>query len=164
MVVNFSVESFQIPFLLIGGADLPHILQCLLDAVGNPDSRFFRPFGSPGGHSPAAEQQSKGHRHAPQAGNSQPPVVNEQADGDDRRGNVRAVQIPQHMAPDVLHAVDVPHECLGKVGQIPLAKIAQRQFAEPLCQTQAGRFDLAVHQPVGGLILLQMGNKGQKDK
>ena len=68
------------------------------------------------------------------------------------------------MAPDVLHAVDVPHECLGKVGQIPLAKIAQRQFAEPLCQTQAGRFDLAVHQPVGGLILLQMGNKGQKDK
>ena len=164
MVINFPVKSFQIPLLLIGGADLPHIFQRLLNAVGDSDGRFFRPLGGAGGHLSAAEQQTEGHLHAPQAGNRQPPVVHEQADGDERRGDVRAVQIPQHMTPDVLHAVDVPHESLGEVGQIPLAEVAQRQFAKPLRKTQAGRFDLAVHQPVGGLVLLQMGEKGQQDK
>ena len=160
MVVNFLIKAFQIPFLLIGGADLPHIFQRLLDAVGNPDSGFFRPLGGAGSHPSAAEQQPKGHRHAPQAGNRQPPVVDKQADGDDRRRDVCAVQIPQHMAPDVLHAVDVPHEGLGQIGQIPLAEVAQGQLAQPFRKTQAGGFDLAVHQPVGGLVLLQMGKKG----
>ena len=64
------------------------------------------------------------------------------------------------MAPDVLHAVDVPHEGLGQIGQIPLAEVAQGQLAQPFRKTQAGGFDLAVHQPVGGLVLLQMGKKG----
>ena len=45
---------------------------------------------------------------------------------------------PSTWRPDVLHAVHVPHEGFGQVGQIPLAEIAQRQLAQPLRQTAGG--------------------------
>ena len=68
------------------------------------------------------------------------------------------------MAPDVLHAVDIAHQGLRQVGQIPFAEKAERQLAKPLRQTQPSGLDLAVHQPVGGLVLLEMREKGEKCK
>ena len=68
------------------------------------------------------------------------------------------------MAPHMLHPVHVPHDGLGQVRQVPLAKVAQGQFPQPLRQTQAGGLDLAVHQAIGGPVLLQVGHKGQQDE
>ena len=45
-----------------------------------------------------------------------------------------------------------------------LAEKAERQLAKPLRQTQAGGLDLTVHQAVGGLVLLEMREKGEKYK
>ena len=83
MVVDLLVESGQVALLLVGGANLPDIFQRLLDAVGDTDRSPFRPLRGPGGNFPGAEQQAEGHRNAPQAGNSQPPVIHQQAHRDD---------------------------------------------------------------------------------
>ena len=108
----------------------------------------------------AAKEQREGHRHAPQAGAGQPPVGDKQTDGDDGRGDIRAVEVAQHVAPAVLHAVDVAHERLGEVGEVAFAEVTQRQFAQPLRQPQARGLDLPVHEAVGGPVLLQMRDKG----
>ena len=68
------------------------------------------------------------------------------------------------MAPDVLHAVDIAHQGLRQVGQIPLAEKAEGQLAKPLRQAQPGGLDLAIHQAVGGLVLLEMCEKGEQRK
>lgn len=164
VLVDFPVQPFEISLLLIGGADLPHVFQRLLNAVRNGNRGLFRPFGAAAADLAAAEQQPKGNRDAPKAGDCQPPVVHEQADSDDRRGDVRAVQIPEHMGPDVLHAVDVAHQSLGQIGQIALAEVAQRQLAQPLRKAEARRLDFVVHQSVGGLILLQVGREREDDE
>ena len=160
MLVYLLIQPGEVPRLLIGGADLAHVLQRLLDAVGDADAGRLGAFGGAAGESAAAKEQGEGHWHAPQAGDGQPPVVDKQADGDDSCGNVRAVEIAQHMAPDVLHAVDVAHERLGEVGEVAFAEVTQRQFAQPLRQPQARGLDLPVHKAVGGPVLLQMRDKG----
>ena len=68
------------------------------------------------------------------------------------------------MAPHVLQAVHVAHDGLGQVRQIPLAEVAQRQLAQALRQGKAGGLHLAVDQPVGGFVLLQVGDEGQRDE
>lgn len=68
------------------------------------------------------------------------------------------------MAPDMLHAVDVAHQGLRQIGQIPLAEKAERQLTQPLRQTQPGGLDFTIHQTVGGLVLLEMREKGEKCK
>ena len=160
VLVDLAVQPGQIPLLLICGADFAHVLQRFLNAVGDADAGRFGALGGAAGEPAAAKEQREGHRHAPQAGDGQPPVVDKQADGDDSCGNVRAVEIAQHMAPDVLHAVDVAHERLGEVGEVALAEVTQRQFAQPLRQPQARSLDLPVHKAVGGPVLLQMRDKG----
>ena len=164
VVVNLLVQPGQIPGLLVGGADLPDILQGLLDAVGDADGGLFRPLRAAGGEPAGAEQQAEGHGHPPQAGDGQLPVIHQQAHRDERRGEVGAVQIAQHMGPDVLHAVDISHEGLGEVGQVPLAEVAQGQLPQALGQAEAGGLDLVVDQAVGCLVLLQMGEEGQENK
>ena len=152
--IDFLIEPGQIPLLLIGSADLPDILQGFLNAVGDADSGRFRPFGSTRGDLPGAEQQAKCHWHSPQAGDGQTPVIHQQAHRNDRRGDVRAIQIPQHMRPDMFHAVHVAHQRLRQVGQIALAKVSQRQLAQPLRQTEAGGLHLVINQAVGVMVLL----------
>ena len=49
-----------------------------------------------GGDLPAAEQQPKGHRHTPQAGDHQPPVVEEQAQGDEREVEPAGEEVAEH--------------------------------------------------------------------
>ena len=164
MVVDLLVEPGQIAHLLVGGADLPDVFQRLLDAVGDTDCGLFCPLRGPGGDLPGAEQQAEGHRHPPQAGDSQPPVIYQQANRDNGRGDVGAVQVSQHMGPDVLHAVHIAHEGLGQVRQIPLAEVAQGQLAQPLRQAEAGGLHLVVDQAVSGVVLLQVGHKGQNDE
>ena len=63
------------------------------------------------------------------------------------------------MGPDVLQPVHVAHDGLSQIRQIPLAEVAQRQPAQALGQADTDVFYLAVHQTVGGLILLQMCKK-----
>ena len=164
MVIDLLVEPGQIARLLVGGADLPDIFQRLLDAVGDMDRGLFRPLRGPGGDLPGAEQQAEGHRHPPQAGYGQPPIVHQQAHRDDRRGDVGPVQVSQHMGPDVLHAIHIAHEGLGEIRQIPLAEVAQGQLAQPLRQIEAGGLDLIVDKAVSGLVLLQVGHEGQDDE
>ena len=164
MVVDLLVEPGQIAHLLVGGADLPDVFQRLLDAVGDTDCGLFRPLRGPGGDLPGADQQAEGHRHPPQAGDGQPPVIYQQAHRDNGRGDVGAVQVSQHMGPDVLHAVHIAHEGLGQVRQIPLAEVAQGQLAQPLRQAEAGGLHLVVDQAVSGVVLLQVGHKGQNDE
>ena len=89
-------------------------------------------------------QQAKRRRHPPQAGDSQPPVIYQQANRDNGRGDVGAVQVSQHMGPDVLHAVHIAHEGLGQVRQIPLAEVAQGQLAQPLRQAETGGLHLVI--------------------
>ena len=145
MFVDLLPQFCEVTRLLVGGADLADVLQRLLHPIRHADGGFFRPLGAASREPAAAEQQAKRRRHPPQAGGRQPPVIYKQAYGRDPCGDVRAVQIPQHMRPDVLHAVHVPHKGLGQVGQIPLAEIAQRKLAQALRQTEAGGLDLVVH-------------------
>ena len=161
MVIDLLIEPGQIALLLIGGADLPYIFQSFLNAVGDADRSFFRPLRGPGGNPPGAEQQTEGHRHTPQAGDGQPPVIHQQAHRDNRRGDIGSVQITQHMGPDMLHAVHIAHNGLGQIRQIPLAEVAQRQFAQPLRQTEPGGFHLVIDQSIGGVVLLKMSHKGK---
>ena len=58
----------------------------------------------------------------------------------------------------MLQTVHVAHDCLRKVSQVPLAKVAERQLSEPLGQSDADCFDLAVDQAVCGTVLLQMSD------
>ena len=55
------------------------------------------------------KQQAEGHR-PPEAGKGQPPVIPEQAHRNHGGGYVGAVQVAQHMAPDMLHAADIAHQ------------------------------------------------------
>ena len=164
MVVDLLIEPGQIALLLIGGADLPDIFQGFLNSVGDTDRGFFRPLGGPGGNPPGTEQQTEGHRHTPQAGDGQPPVIHQQAHCDNRRGEIGPVQIAQHMGPDMFHAVHIAHNGLGQIRQIPLAEVAQRQFAQPLRQTEPGRFHLVIDQSIGGVVLLKMSHKGKNQE
>ena len=164
MLVDLPVQPGKVTLLLIGGTDLPYIFQRLLHPVRDPHSGALGPLRLALSELPAPKQQAEGHRHPPEAGKGQPPVIPEQAHRNHGGREVGAVQIAQHMAPDVLHAVDIAHQGLRQVGQIPLAEKAERQLAKPLRQTQAGGLDLTVHQAVGGLVLLEMREKGEKCK
>ena len=64
----------------------------------------------------------------------------------------------------MFHAVHIAHDGLGQIRQIPLAEVAQGQLAQPLRQTEAGGLHLVIDQAVGGVVLLQVGHKGQNDK
>ena len=130
VVIDLVVELVQKARLLIGGADLADILQRLLNAVRHADARRLGDFGMAPGQLPAAEQQRERHRNAPKAGQRQLPVVGEEHDGDERRGDVRPVEITEAVRPDVLQPVHVAHDRLGQIGQIALAEIAQRQLAQ----------------------------------
>ena len=56
MLVDFAVESLEIPLLLVGGADLAHVFQRLLDAVGYAHRGLFCPFRAATGEFAGAEQ------------------------------------------------------------------------------------------------------------
>ena len=46
MLVDLLIQTGQIPLLLVGGPDLPDVLQRLLDAVRDPKGGFFRHLGA----------------------------------------------------------------------------------------------------------------------
>ena len=162
--VDFVVEFLEITLFLVGGTYLAHVFQRLLDAVGYAHRSLFCPFRATAGELARAEQQAECYRYAPQTGEHQPPIVGQKANRDDRRGDIGAIQIAQHMRPDMFHAVHVAHQRLRQVGQIALAKVPQRQLAQPLCQVQTTGFDLVVYQAIGRLVLLQVRCDGQYDK
>ena len=85
--VDFVVQCLQKALLLVGGPDLPNVFQRFLNAVGHLQAVLLQFLGIAPGQLPAAEQQCEGHRHAPQNGDRQPPVIAEQGDGDEGRGN-----------------------------------------------------------------------------
>ena len=64
----------------------------------------------------------------------------------------------------MLQPVHVAHDGLGEVGQIALAKVAQRELAQTLGQRDAHVLHLAVDKAVGRLVLLQMRDKGEQQK
>ena len=64
----------------------------------------------------------------------------------------------------MLQPVHVAHDGFGQVGQVALAKVAQRQLPQPLCQAQASCLHLTVHQTVGGFVLLNVGSQGKNDE
>ena len=86
-------------------------------------------------------------------------IVDVKAYGDDRRGDIGAVQISEDMGPHMLHPVDVAHQGLGQVRHIPFSEVSERKPAEPLRHAKAGRLYFIVYQPVSGPVLLQMGEK-----
>ena len=55
-----------------------------------------------------------------------------------------------------------PHKGFRQVRQIPFPEVTQGELPQPLCQAQAGILYLVIHQPVGGLVLLHMGHKGER--
>ena len=126
MGINLVAQRPEESSLLIRRADLPDVFQRLLDAVGHVDGRGFRDLGTALRQLATAEQKRESHRDAPEAGERQLPVVREEHDCDQRRGDIGAVEIAQAMRPDVFQPVHVAHDGLGEIGQIALAEVAQR--------------------------------------
>ena len=162
--VDLVAQRLEEAALLIGRPDLPDVFQGLLDAVGHGDGRGLGDLGAALRQLAAAEQQREGHRDAPEAGQRQLPVIGEEHDGDQRRGNVGAVEIAQTVGPDVLQPVHVAHDGLGEIGQVTLAEVAQGELAQTLGQGNAHVFHFAVDQAVGRLVLLQVGDKGEQQE
>ena len=162
--VDLSVQFLQEAVLPVGCPDFPDILQRLLDAVRHLHRGLLVVFRLGFVHLPAAEEQDKGHRHAPQAGQRQFPVVDQHARSDQRCGNPGAVKVAQAVGPYVLQPVHVAHQGFRQVRQVTLAEIAKRQPAQALRQAQPGVFHLAVDQSVGCLVLLQVRQVGNQEE
>ena len=64
----------------------------------------------------------------------------------------------------MLQAVHIAHDGLCQIRQVALSEVAQRQLAQALGQADADILYLAVHQAVGGLILLQVCEEGEHHK
>ena len=124
VLIDLFVQAGQVAGFLVRGADLAHIFQCFLDAVGHAYGSGLCRFGALGRQPARAKQQSECGRHAPQTGKREPPVIDEQTCRDEDSGDIRAIQVAQHMAPHVLHAVHIAHQRLGEVGQIASAKVS----------------------------------------
>ena len=164
MIIDLVAQFLQEARLLIGSPHLADILQCLLNAVRDLDPGRLGDLGVAFGKLAAAEEQREGYRHAPEAGQSELPVIRKEHHGNDGRGEIGAVEIAQAVRPDMLQAVHVAHDGLGQIREITLAEIAQRQLAQALGQADADIFHLAVHKAVGGFILLQMCEEGEHHK
>ena len=93
VLVDFAVKSLKIPLLLICRSNLPDVFQRFLNAVGYAHRGLFCPLGAAAGKPARAEQQAERHRYAPQTGEHQPPIVGQQADRDNRCGDIGAIQI-----------------------------------------------------------------------
>ena len=148
----------------VGRPDLTDVFQRFLDVVGYCQHVGLQRYGGALLDFSAAEEQAEGHRHAPEARQRHTPVVDQEHHRDNCCGNVCAVEIAEAVGPDVLQAVDVPHERFGQIGKIAFPEISERQTAKPLRKRDARVLDLPVNQPVGVVILLQVRDKRENHK
>ena len=111
--IDHGVESLKIMGLLVGGADLAHAVERLLDRLGDLDLLGAHAV-EHRGHGPACQiQHGKGHGHAPKRRNRQLPAKEQRRHEHDGTCDDGTPKLSQHMTVGMLHSLNVAHDGFG---------------------------------------------------
>ena len=112
---------------------------------------------------PAGQQDDgKGDRRYPQQRKAHPPVVDQQRDADDGRGEDGAPELRHRVGKGVLKARAVAHDGAGQVGEVPLVEKAQRQRPQFFRQCDAAALTLLIGPKIGHRVLHVMQQEDQR--
>ena len=158
-MVDLCEQALEVAPLLVGGANLSHTVERLLDGLGDPD--LLGAVGLKEGleRASARKEHGKGHRDAPERGQAQLPAEEERPDEDDGGGDDGAPELAQHVAVGVLHGLDVPHDGLGEVGQVAAAKEREGELPQALGDADALLAALPVEDAVRVVVLLPVAEE-----
>ena len=152
--VDRGVQTRQVAPLLVGGADLAHAVERLLDALRHLQLRHPIALEHRLHRLARGEQQGKSHRNAPKRGNRQLPAEEQRSHEHDGCRDHGAPQLTEHMAVGVLHHLHIAHDGFGQIRQVAPPEERKRQFAEALGDLDALIAAFLVENAVGVVVLL----------
>ena len=162
--VDRGVQAGQVVPLLIGGADLAHAVERLLDALRHLQLRHPIALEHRLHRLARSEQQGKSHRNAPKRGDRQLPAGEQRAHEHDGCRDHSAPKLAEHMAIGVLHHLHVAHDGFGQIRQVAPPEKRQRQFAQALGDLDALIAAFLVVNAVGVVILLPIGQQQRREE
>ena len=162
--VDRGVQARQVALLLVGGADLAHAVERLLDALRHLQLRHPIALEHRLHRLARGEQQGKSHRNAPKRGDRKLPAEEQRSHEHDGRRYHGAPQLAEHMAVGVLHDLHVAHDGFGQIRQVAPPEKRQRQFAQALGDLDALIAAFLIVNAVGVVILLPIGQQQRREE